>query len=715
MRTALLLAALTSGTCGCAQAPLPVTVTPNSRTIPPYEVLELTFQHEREYANPFLDVTIAVTFTAPSGKQYEVGGFHYGSAEPPEVRVQNPGEGQQVEYVYRKADLWKARFAPAELGQWRYSYRFVNTAGEQAVGEGTFACVESRVHNPGFVRQDPDNPFRWTFDDGSPYYPIGLQEGWGDWAPNASFLDTASMEGPFRPERHGPGKDPLPPGPLFQPGPSSNPQNGDVCLRTFARCGFNLYRFSQQNNTPRLLADWDHYLPAEAAMTDELLQRMRQYGYRIMYGIFGYQPVFNNEPGNAEAMAKVQRFIKYSVDRWGPYVDVWEFLNEQDAADGWYAIMAPYLRSIDPYRHPITTSWERPQLPGIEICAPHWYEGIENELGSDQVTADHARAWKGAGKPVIVGEHGNWTPTDQPRAPGVGGVWDPGSALRMRIRNWSAFFSEMAFVFWNTNYAKDGHFMNIWLGPLERQYVKAGQDFAYALGPRLKVVPVEVSLPEAARGYALASPERAGMYVHHFADHQTEVNGLALTVDVPQAARGYWYRPEDGAILGALDVAPGRQTIAAPPFTVDLALLITPDGPPDSDGDGQPNDVDTDDDNDGVADAQDAFPLEPSEWADADHDLIGDNMDADDNADGIGDDDNGNGIPDCDELDLDGDGVERTRSVPWDAFPLDPKEWRDTDADGIGDNADPDLDGDGYTNDEERQAGTDPLDRLSFP
>ena len=94
---------------------------------------------------------------------------------------------------------------------------------------------------------------------------------------------------------------------------------------------------------------------------------------------------------------------------------------------------------------------------------------------------------------------------------------------------------------------------------------------------------------------------------------------------------------------------------------------------------------------------------------------MGDNLDADDDGDGIADDDNNNGIPDCDELDLDGDGVDRAKSVPWDAFPLDPKEWRDTDGDGTGDNADTDDDGDGYSDQEERKQKTSPTDKLSFP
>ena len=148
---------------------------------------------------------------------------------------------------------------------------------------------------------------------------------------------------------------------------------------------------------------------------------------------------------------------------------------------------------------------------------------------------------------------------------------------------------------------------------------------------------------------------------------------------------------------------------------IDLALLITPDGALDIDHDGIPNNADPDDDNDGVPDAEDAFPLESEEWEDKDGDLIGDNLDADIDGDGIGDDTDQNGTPDHEELDFDGDGVDRARSVPWDAFPLDPDEWWDTDGDGIGDNADTDDDGDGWSDEEEKTAGTDPLNRLNFP
>ncbi|MCX7049739.1 MAG: DUF5060 domain-containing protein [Candidatus Sumerlaeota bacterium] len=699
-------------------AALEVKRTQNSRTIPPYEVFEITFQHDQRYANPFFDVTIEVTFTSPKGQEARVGGFHYGSLEKPKIEVHAPPAdgkgGKTYKYIFDRQNIWKARFAPREVGRWTYSYVFSNARGEKATGEGSFECVVNpRVHNPGFVRQNPANPFRWIFDDGSPYFPIGLQDGVFDGAGVGSAMAAKGMEGPFRLDRTG--RPTPPPGAMFMPGPSMSPINGDIYFRNYGRAGFNLWRFSQKNFSLPLYNDLDHYLVQEAVMVDEMLVCARKYGFHIFYGFFGYQPVFAEHPENTDAMAKVKRFVKYSVDRWGAYVDFWEFLNEQKADARWYEIMTPYLRALDPYQHPIATSWERPELPGIEINAPHWYTGIKNELGSDTETASRAAGWKKFGKPVILGEQGNSTQKGQPQAPGVGGVWDVGSSTRMRIRNWTALFNEIAFVFWNTSGSKDAHYMNIWLGPQERQYVRAMQDFAYRLDKDARMAPVTLSDPKAVRGWALVSKERAGVYLHHYANHTDPAGNLKITLDVPKAAKGYWYAPENAAILQRIDAPAGRQTFQAPSFRVDVALLITPDGPPDIDRDGIPNDLDKDNDNDGVPDVADAFPLDPEEWEDKDGDLIGDNMDADIAANGIGDDKNKNGILDYLEMDYDGDGVPKAKAVPWDAFPLDPKEWRDTDGDGIGDNADADKDGDGWSDEEEKYAGTNPLDKLSFP
>ncbi|HEY9198695.1 MAG TPA: hypothetical protein VIR60_04950 [Gammaproteobacteria bacterium] len=129
-----------------------------------------------------------------------------------------------------------------------------------------------------------------------------------------------------------------------------------------------------------------------------------------------------------------------------------------------------------------------------------------------------------------------------------------------------------------------------------------------------------------------------------------------------------------------------------------------------------------DTDQDGHTDADDAFPTDPSEWADLDGDGTGDNADTDRDGDGfsndielqVGTDPNnaadapadldGDFLPDTLDDDRDGDSVPNADDV----FPDDPAESADLDGDGTGDNADTDRDGDGFDNDTETQLGTDP-------
>jgi RHS repeat-associated protein len=74
-------------------------------------------------------------------------------------------------------------------------------------------------------------------------------------------------------------------------------------------------------------------------------------------------------------------------------------------------------------------------------------------------------------------------------------------------------------------------------------------------------------------------------------------------------------------------------------------------------------------------------------------------------------DQDGDKIPDPEDGDVDGDGVDNGD----DAFPYNAEESVDTDGDGLGNNADADDDGDGFTDVLEAEQGTDPLDKSSAP
>jgi hypothetical protein len=280
--------------------------------------------------------------------------------------------------------------------------------------------------------------------------------------------------------------------------------------------------------------------------------------------IFGAKPPFATG-GSRRDMRAVKRYVKYVVDRYAAYVDFWELMNEARAADGWYSEVARYLRRIDPYRHPISTSFERPDLRAIDISSPHLY-ARESESDSDSLVWQRMAAWKMPGKPVVVGEQGNAVQN-----------WDPRSGLRMRIRAWTAFFAEGTLIFWNSSFAKDYRnpvAANIYLGPVERRYLKILQGFTAAFDRRAAISSLDVSGRARVRGYALRGPHAYAAYLHAYTNHTTPTSGVRVTIAPRAAGRAVWISPSTGETLARRRVRAGRQQLEVPAFTTDVALKI---------------------------------------------------------------------------------------------------------------------------------------------
>jgi len=98
-----------------------------------------------------------------------------------------------------------------------------------------------------------------------------------------------------------------------------------------------------------------------------------------------------------------------------------------------------------------------------------------------------------------------------------------------------------------------------------------------------------------------------------------------------------------------------------------------------TDGDEEGDACDTDDDNDGVLDEEDLFPIDGRDWEDTDQDGTGDNTD------------NCPALSNQDQANTDGDSAGNVCDV----FPDNASETKDFDGDGNGDNADLDDDKDG--------------------
>ncbi len=540
----VMLSSLAFALGGCVRTPEHWTISASASSVPTHDLLELSFRHGAAYSDPFLDVSLQAELIAPDGSRRLIRGFHHSK------------------------DLWMIRFRPDIPGAWTYRYRFTARQGFRKDGFGSFHCTSS--DRKGGVRPHPVNPYRWVFSNGQPYLPIGLQDCIGiEEGPELNF----GVDGEGRNDG------------------SKRILNADQYFSLYSKAGFNLLRFSQRNCSYSLYGPLDRFLERESLVTDKLLATARKHGFRVFFGFFGYHgghygntipekvigllrskvspPEGINDVTDNAVVEKEKRFLDYAVARWGVYADFWELLNERKPDDRWVAIMADYVRSIDPDRKPISTSWERPHLKAIDINTPHWYES-EKESDSDLRIRQQAEKWKAFGKPVIVGEHGN-----------SGMNWDPKSGVRMRVRLWTALFQEISLILWNTSWSKaglhrgrhtPGQASNIYLGPEERGYIRALTDFSARLDADVRMAPVVVSPSEAVRGYGLRSPRRTAVYLHHFATHERPVR-VTLQLDIP-AGEATWIDPSTGRILQKTRVRTRNQQLQTPEFRVDLALLV---------------------------------------------------------------------------------------------------------------------------------------------
>jgi Domain of unknown function (DUF5060) len=487
-----------------------------------FGVLEQSFRFSTSVANRWEQVRLDVQMRAPDGRTVGIGGFYAGGG------------------------AWKFRLAPTELGRWSWTARIADRA-HAATHRGTFQVVPGP--SPGFVRQSPYNRYRWTFTNGRPFDAIGLQD-----CTVAIYTDNPLT------------------GFGFDGGQGTPPRwtSLEPYLTTFAAAGFDLFRWGPNNCSfalyDRIAPAGNVYSQQGGAYADQLLRSLRRHGFRVEFVLFGGNPPF---PSGADpaGLAAVERYVRYAVDRYGALVDFWELMNETTVSTGWYDRIVDYLRAIDPYHHPIGTSWSRPELPGIGFGSDHWYE-TEPDLDADRVAWQHLRSEPARryGKPTLVDEQGN-----------SGHNWDPGSAVRMRLRAWTAFFAEATLVFWNTSATKDyaADAANIYLGPEERSYVRVLARYVRGFDPRARVVTAAIRGETGLRAYALRGPHEYGLYVVDGAGHSEAVSSARVAVDPVHAGRAVWTDPATGRTLASLRVRAGRQSLAIPPFATDVALKIS--------------------------------------------------------------------------------------------------------------------------------------------
>jgi outer membrane protein assembly factor BamB len=495
------------------------------REVEKNEVDEMTIKHRAEgIKDPWKNVKVKAIFKNESGQTWEVKGFYYAE------------------------NVWRLRFRPPLAGEWTWELTF-RTPAMRRIKKGKLTVRQSQ--RQGFLETDAADSYRFVLGD-KLFSPLGIQ----------TCLKDLDYDG-----------NPL--NQLFL-GVSKSPRQGKtektVDLEAYLRAygsrgaGFNIFRWSVDNCSFKLWQEispsGNRYFLREGFWGDHLVRKLEDEGFRIWMTVFGFEPPFSDSIDKKNHQVAIKNYLDYVVARYGAYVDIWELSNEALVSQEWIEFCASYLREIDPYNHPLAVSWERPDLPEVQVSSPHWYESGE-VLFSDARMANKIKGAQKWGKPVVFSEVGN-----------ADHNWDRDSALRMRARAWASFFEGAGLIFWDTSknlfQNKSG---NLYLGPIEKGYVRALADFKEGLGAGWRKEKISL-VGQGVRGYALASKEAFLAYFYHFENHdRSEIASFEIIFQKPGFLQ--WINPQTGKVIKEAKIQAGKQFLETPPFRIDLALKIS--------------------------------------------------------------------------------------------------------------------------------------------
>ena len=281
---------------------------------------EWSYSSNKVYRDPFNDVELDVVFTDPQGKEHRMPAFW---------------AGEQV---------WRIRFSPLSTG--RYTYRTVasDTANSDLHGrQGVLEVSEYQGINPLRVHGAPRiaaDHRHFEHEDGTPFLWLGDTWWMGlchrlHWPEEFQKLAADRVEKGFSVIQIVAG--------LYPDMPPFDPR------------GANEAGYPWEENYTRINP---RYFDAADLRIRELVDRGL---VPCLVGCWGYFLMFMG-------LARIKQHWRNMVARWGAYPVFWCLAGEgtmpfylskakdEDSAkqkSGWTEI-ARYVRSIDPYRHPIT-------------------------------------------------------------------------------------------------------------------------------------------------------------------------------------------------------------------------------------------------------------------------------------------------------------------------------------------------------------------------
>ncbi|MGD2094052.1 MAG: DUF5060 domain-containing protein [Phycisphaerales bacterium] len=443
--TVLILPAITHAQVGL------ISISQNAESIGLYQKFELTFTLLQSYSNPFdtdiVDITAA--FTQPDGNDVEVPAFFYEEYD----------EDRYGEYIHAGNPCWMVRFAPSRLGTYTINQiKIIDHNGTNTIDPNiTFTCIES--DEKGIIRPDSRNTYYMRYANNEPYLPIGHNVGWWNEDGTTQWKDTFTKMGrvgenwtriwmthfyqgttlEWRSSKQyydGVGVISLPIAWRLDRIVESCEQNGisiQLCLQHHGQFSTTTNPNWDDNpyNIIHAATDGGFLENAEDFFTDPEARRITKYKYRYIIARWGY----------SDAILAWELFNEVQ------YTDGWR--NNRPSVIDWHEEMAGYIKSVDPFGHPVTTSSDKPgfeniwSLNNIDLIQVHYYGSYTINFFDEAFNRLSIH-----NKPVIMGEFGNFDRSD----PNEG-------SLVLHNGIWSAFHvNSTANLWWWDNFIERYNF-----------------------------------------------------------------------------------------------------------------------------------------------------------------------------------------------------------------------------------------------------------------
>lgn len=390
-----------------ANIPAVLDVIPLSDSVGLYDKFEARLVVKATFVNPFdaEDVDIMVTFTAPSGKRWNIPGF----------------------YQYTFGTMWKVRFAPNETGTWTYVVHVRDRQGEATSTQYTLRAIPSRFKGPLRIA---GNGRYLEYHDGSPFYGVGM---WYNGMVTGENLDELKGKGVNFISNFIT--------PLETMGTGVGRYDQDICGRID-----ELFALCEEREILISLNLWFHSFLSETVWG----------GFNIRWHTNPYQQVTSSREffRSTAAWKYQEKLYRYFIARWGysRSLAIWFLVDEINGTDGWVSgdsVQAgrwtknvhDFFKANDPYNHPTTATrsgglkeYFHDGYQVTDIAAREIYESQGypiNQAGtvdsakvhplkdSYMIYANQIKTiWDGYKKPVIIGETG-WDHTYyEPGMPG---------------------------------------------------------------------------------------------------------------------------------------------------------------------------------------------------------------------------------------------------------------------------------------------------------